>query len=63
MDMNIEISLTSRSKTNYFKKTKKQKKKTHYIVGIYIYEEENEKNIHNNHICGFKSMFVEIDKL
>ena len=62
MDMNIEISLTSRSKTNYFKKTKKQKKKPTILLA-YIYEEENEKNIHNNHICGFKSTFVEIDKL
>ena len=44
MDMNIEISLTSRSKTNYFKKTKKQKKKkTHYIVGIYIWRRKWEE--------------------
>ena len=37
MDMNIEISLTSRSKTNYFKKTKKQKKKNPlYCWHIYM---------------------------
>lgn len=61
MNMNIEISLTSRSKNQLLLKKIKRKNKTHSIVDIYI--KKKVKNIHVNNICGFKSMYVKFGKL